>query len=49
MINLIVNFYERVQNGFIKLAKKKPKKYKVINSNLDIDLNRKIILNKLSK
>ena len=42
-------FYERVQKGFLKIAKKKPKKYKVINSNLDIDLNRKIILNKINK
>ncbi len=42
-------FYERVQKGFLKIAKKKPKKYKVINSNLDIHLNKKIILNKINE
>ena len=40
-------FYERVQNGFIKISKKNPKKYIKINSNLDIDLNENIILNKI--
>ncbi|MDC0455886.1 dTMP kinase [Candidatus Pelagibacter sp.] len=42
------NFYERVQNGFIKISKKNPKKYIKINSNLDIDLNENIILNKIN-
>tara|TARA_B100000767_G_scaffold265322_1_gene281273 strand:- start:739 stop:1350 length:612 start_codon:yes stop_codon:yes gene_type:complete len=41
-------FYNKVQNGFIKLLKKNPKKYIRINSNLDIDLNEKIILNKIN-
>jgi dTMP kinase len=41
-------FYEKVQNGFIKILKKNPKKYIRINSNLDIDLNEKIILNKIN-
>ena len=41
-------FYNRVQNGFIKLLKKNPKKYIRINSNLDIDLNENIILNKIN-
>jgi len=40
-------FYEKVQNGFIKIFKKNPKKYIRINSNLDIDLNENIILNKI--
>ena len=40
-------FYEKVQNGFIKILKKNPKKYIKINSNLDIDLNENIILNKI--
>ena len=40
-------FYEKVQNGFIKILKKNPKKYIRINSNLDIDLNENIILNKI--
>jgi len=41
-------FYERVQNGFIEISKKNPKKYIKINSNLDIDLNENIILNKIN-
>ena len=42
-------FYEKVQNGFIKILKKNPKKYIKINSNLDIDLNENIILNKINE
>ena len=41
-------FYEKVQNGFIKILKKDPKKYIKIDSNLDIDLNENIILNKIN-
>jgi len=41
-------FYEKVQNGFIKLFKKNPKKYMKINSNLNISYNEKIILNKIN-
>jgi dTMP kinase len=41
-------FYEKVQNGFLKILKKNPKKYIKINSNLDIDLNENIILNKIN-
>ena len=41
-------FYQKVQNGFIKIFKKNPKKYIKINSNLDIDLNENIILNKIN-
>ena len=42
-------FYRKVQNGFIKLSKIKPSKYMIINSNLDINHNKEIIINKLSK
>ena len=35
MINLII-FYQKVQNGFLKLANKNKKKYLIVNSNLDI-------------
>ncbi|WP_415303348.1 dTMP kinase [Candidatus Pelagibacter sp. Uisw_101] len=41
-------FYEKVQDGFIKILKKNPKKYIRINSNLDIDVNENIILNKIN-
>ena len=43
------SFYKKVQNGFIKISKKKPKKYMTIDSNLDIDDNQMIILNKIKK
>ena len=40
-------FYNKVQNGFIKLLRKNPKKYMKINSNLDIRYNEKVILDKI--
>jgi dTMP kinase len=42
------NFYEKVQKGFIKILKKKPKQYMKIDSNLNIKDNEKIILNKVN-
>ena len=42
------SFYDKVQKGFIKISKKKPKKYIQIDSNLSIDHNEKIILNKIN-
>ena len=42
------NFYEKVQKGFIKILKKKPKQYMKIDSNLNIKNNEKIILNKVN-
>ena len=44
-----MNFYNKVQNGFIKLSKLKKNKYKLINSNLDIKNNEKLILNIIDK
>jgi dTMP kinase len=41
-------FYNRVQKGFIKIFKKNPKKYLIIDSNLNIGHNEKIILNKIN-
>ena len=43
------SFYSKVQNGFIEISKKTPKKYMKINSNLDINLNKKLILAKIDK
>mgnify|MGYP001214992066 CR=1 FL=1 len=37
-------FYTRVQKGFIKIANKNRNKYLKINSNLDIKVNKKIII-----
>ena len=44
-----MSFYNKVQNGFLKLLKKKKNKYQLINSNLDIKKNEKLILNKIDK
>ena len=43
------NFYEKVQNGFLKIAKKNKKKYKIINSNLDKKLNQNEIIHIIDK
>ena len=43
------NFYNRVQNGFLKLSKLNKTKYKVINSNLDIKFNENLIIDKVKK
>ena len=43
------DFYTKVQKGFIKITKKNPSKYLKINSNLDINFNKKIIINKIKK
>ena len=43
------NFYKKVQDGFIKIQSKNPKKYLKINSNLNIADNQIIILNKIKE
>ena len=43
------SFYQKVQNGFIKLAKKNKKKYLIVDSNLDISKNKSLIIKKISK
>ena len=42
------NFYNKVQNGFINLAKSK-KKYFIINSNNEIKYNKELIIKKIIK
>ena len=44
-----MNFYNKVQNGFLKLAKFNKKSYKIIDSNLDIKKNEDLIINQLKK
>jgi dTMP kinase len=44
-----INFYNKVQNGFLKLANQKIKSYQIVNSNLDIKLNEKLILKKIEE
>ncbi len=42
-------FYQNVQKGFVKLANKNKRKYKIINSNLDIKINEKIVIQSIKK
>ena len=44
-----INFYNKVQKGFLKLAKSNKKSYKIINSNLDIKKNEDLIINQIKK
>ena len=43
------NFYQKVQKGFLKLAHKNQKKYKIVDSNLDIKKNHSIIIEKINQ
>ena len=42
-------FYQKVQNGFLKLANKNKTKYKIINSNLNIKINQDQIIKSINK
>ena len=42
-------FYNKVQKGFLKLAQRNKSKYMLVNSNLDIETNKKIILTKIKR
>ena len=42
------NFYQKVQKGFLQLAKNKDK-YKIINSNLDIKYNKREIIQSINR
>ena len=44
-----INFYNKVQKGFLKLAKSNKKSYKIIDSNLDIKKNEDLIINQIKK
>tara|TARA_Y100000591_G_scaffold311590_1_gene315161 strand:+ start:2654 stop:3268 length:615 start_codon:yes stop_codon:yes gene_type:complete len=43
------SFYSKVQKGYLELAKKNKKDYKVINSDKDIKENKKIIFNEINR
>ena len=43
------SFYNKVQNGFLKLAKLNKKSYKIIDSNLEIKRNEDLILTQIKK
>ena len=44
-----ISFYNKVQKGFIKLSNKQKRKYQLINSDLDIKNNEKLVLDKIEK
>ena len=44
-----MKFYNKVQNGFIKISKKNKSNYIIINSNLDIKKNKEIVVKKLKR
>ena len=43
------NFYQKVQNGFLKISKRKKNNYQIVNSNLDIDINKSLIIEKITE
>ncbi len=45
--NFKMSFYKKVQNGYLKMSKNN-KKFKVINSNIDIKINNEIIIEKIN-
>jgi dTMP kinase len=44
-----MSFYNKVQKGFLNLSKKQKNKYQLVNSNLDINNNEKLILDKIDR
>ena len=44
-----IKFYNKVQKGFLSLSKKNKSKYILINSNLDINYNKDLIIKKIEK
>jgi len=43
------DFYNKVQKGYLKITKNNVRKYQIIDSNLDISINKKIIINKIEQ
>ena len=43
------SFYKKVQNGYLKLAKKKKNRYQIINSNLEKNINKNLIIEKIKR
>tara|TARA_Y100000992_G_C21267201_1_gene494578 strand:- start:564 stop:1175 length:612 start_codon:yes stop_codon:yes gene_type:complete len=42
-------FYNKVQNGFLKIANKNKNKYKIINSNLEVEYNEEQVIQIIKK
>ena len=43
------NFYKKVQDGYLRLAKKKKTKYQIIDSNLSKNINKNSIIKKINR
>ena len=43
------NFYQKVQRGYLQISKKNKPKYQVINSNLDIEYNKREIIKSIDR
>tara|TARA_Y100000389_G_C17292780_1_gene428876 strand:+ start:210 stop:821 length:612 start_codon:yes stop_codon:yes gene_type:complete len=43
------DFYKRVQKGFLKIANNNKNKYQIVKSDLDINLNKSLIISKVNK
>lgn len=43
------NFYQKVQRGYLQISKKNKLKYQVINSNLDIEYNKREIIKSIDR
>ena len=43
-----LSFYQKIQNGYLKIAKKRNSKFKIINANDDIIKNNNIIIKKIN-
>jgi len=43
------NFYKKVQKGFLKLSKINKKKYQIVDSNISINQNKDLIIQKIDK
>ena len=41
-------FYEKVQKGYLKIARNKKNKYLIIDSNLELKRNKEIIIRKIN-
>tara|TARA_B110001452_G_scaffold165681_1_gene138277 strand:+ start:170 stop:784 length:615 start_codon:yes stop_codon:yes gene_type:complete len=44
-----ITFYNKVQKGFLNISKRRNKKYLRVNSNLEINFNKKMIINKVKE
>jgi len=47
--NFKKTFYKKVQRGYLKLSKKNKKNYMLINSDLDIKINKELVITKINQ